>query len=223
LIPLGTLDNNLPEFSYLAEEPVPPVVLVDGGVQAWRLLRDEGSAKPVLEPVQLATEYPNRFDEAVQAIAAEFWESGDPLTARAALNSLADYPGLTCAATYTCDHYYYLLGLANELYGDELSAVEAYLVLWRDYARSPYTTLARLKLAGLALPVGPTATPSPTITPTLSGTPPTLTPTTSGTPPTPTPTTSGAPPTPTQRPTWTPTPDDGSYPYATPTPANPYS
>lgn len=216
LIPLGTLDNNLPEFSYLNEDQVPPVVLVDGGVQAWRMLRDEGSANPVFEPVQLAKEYPNRFNDAVQAIEDEFWAGGDPFTARTALNALADYPGLTCTATFTCDHYYYMLGLTNELYGDDILAVEAYLVLWRDYARSPYTTLARLKLAGLALPVGPTATVTPTITPTTSGTPPT--PTASSTASTPT--TGATTPTPTR----TPTPEGGSYPISTPTATDdPYS
>ena len=218
LIPLGTLDNNLPEFSYLDEEQVPPVVLVDGGVQAWRMLRDADSANPAIVPVQLAKVYPNRFNEAVQAIEAEFWEGGDPFIARSALYALADYPGLTCEGSYTCDHYYYLLGLANELYGDELPAVEAYLYLWRNYSRSPYTSLARLKLAGLALPVGPTATVSPTITPTISGTPPTPTPTTSGTAATPT---QGIN---TPTPTWTATPEDGSYPFTTPTATlDPYS
>lgn len=216
LIPLGTLDNNLPAFTYLDEEQSPPVVLVDNGVQAWQLLRDAGSAEPVVQPVELAQVYPNRFNIAVQAIEDELWAGGDPYEARSALTVLADYPGLTCAATFTCDHYYYLLGLANELYGDELPAVEAYLILWRDYARSPYTTLARLKLAGLALPVGPTATVAPTITPTTSGTP--ATPTPSATGPTPTP---GGP---TLTPSLTPTvtPEDGSYPIPSAT-DDPYS
>lgn len=216
LVPLGTLDNNLPVFSYLDEDQIPPVVLVDNGVQAWRMLRDEGSADPAFEPVQLAKEYPNRFNDAVQTIEDDFWAGGDPFSARTALNALADYPGLTCAATFTCDHYYYLLGLTNELYGDDILAVEAYLVLWRDYARSPYTTLARLKLAGLALPVGPTATVTPAVAPTTSGTPPTSTASNTA----PTPTTGATTPTPTR----TPTPEGGSYPIPTPTATDdPYS
>ncbi len=216
LIPLGTLDNNLPAFTTLDEEQTPPVVLVDNGVQAWHLLRDAGSAEPVVQPVALAQVYPNRFNIAVQAIEEALWAGGDPVAARSALNALADYPGLTCEGSYTCDHYYYLLGLANELYGDELPAVEAYLILWRDYARSPYTTLARLKLVGLALPVGPTATVSPTITPTISGTPGTPTPSATG----PTPTPGG--PTLTPSPTPTPTLEDGSYPMPSAT-DDPYS
>ncbi len=59
----------------------------------------------------------------------------------------------------------------------ERQAVEAYLTLWRNYSRSPFTTMARLKLKGegiaLTTPVPLTATPSPT--PTITGTPPTPT------------------------------------------------
>jgi hypothetical protein len=215
LIPLGTLDNNLPEFTYLDEEQAPPVVLIDNS-RALRMLRDSGSAEPVIEPVVLQTIYPNRFNNAVLAIENELWNGGDPFEARSALTVLADYPGLTCEGSYTCDHYYYLLGLANELYGDEQLAVDAYLQLWRVYARSPYTTLARLKLEGLALPVGPTGTVTATSSPTPSGTPPTPTPTR-----TPTPTLDGA-----TQPTATPSPTldpNAPYIYYTPTPDDPYS
>ena len=178
-------------------------------------LRDSGSAEPVIEPVVLQTVYPNRFNNAVLAIENELWNGGDPIEARSALTVLADYPGLTCEGSYTCDHYYYLLGLSNELYGDEQPAVDAYLQVWRDYARSPYTTLARLKLEGLALPVGPTGTVTATPSPTTSGTPATLTPTR-----TPTPTLDGA-----TQPTDTPSPTldpDAPYIYYTPTPYDPY-
>jgi hypothetical protein len=64
----------------------------------------------------------------------------------------------------------------------ESQAVEAYLTLWRNYSRSPFTIMARLKLKGegisVATPV-PSGTPSPTPspTPTITGTPPTPTPT----------------------------------------------
>jgi len=43
----------------------------------------------------------------------------------------------------------YLLGLAYELSGDEHNAVKTYWQLWRDYPDSPYTLIARRKLAAV--------------------------------------------------------------------------
>ena len=79
----------------------------------------------------------------------------------------------------------------------------------------PKEVLARLKLEGLALPVGPTGTVTATPSPTTSGTPATPTPTR-----TPTPTLDGA-----TQPTDTPSPTldpDAPYIYYTPTPYDPY-
>jgi hypothetical protein len=99
---------------------------------------------------------------------------------------LADDPGLLCKPTWSCDEYYYLLGLASELAGDEVSAVQAYQRLWLDYSKSPYTTMARLKLQITDTPftpVTPSTTPSPTLSPMATQTTTTLTVTgTSGTP-----------------------------------------
>jgi hypothetical protein len=107
-----------------------------------------------------------------------------------------------------------MLGLASELAGDQASALDAYLSLWRDYSKSPFTTMARLKIGGATIPPSPTPTLTstlalPTITPTATGTPPTgaatptRTPTTGGPYPNPvvSPTGSGAYPTPVVNPT----------------------
>jgi hypothetical protein len=155
------------------------------------------------------------------------------------LLDLQKFPGLLCQPTWTCDSYDYLLGLASELAGDAQKALDNYLTLWLNYSRSPFTTLARLKLEGAA--VQPTSSPTatlpltssptsagtlvptvtgtpPTATPTVSGTPPTATPTVTGTPPTATPTVSGTPPTATPSPS--PTATSGTaYP---PVPTTPY-
>ncbi|MDD5466273.1 MAG: hypothetical protein PHS96_00550, partial [Anaerolineales bacterium] len=50
--------------------------------------------------------------------------------------------------------------------------VTTYVRLWWDYTKSPYTTMARLKLRSL---IKPTATPTMTATPTVTTTP-TITP-----------------------------------------------
>ena len=81
-----------------------------------------------------------------------------------------------------CPRFLYLLGLASELANDELSAVAAYLELWRQYFYHPYTIMARLKL-------GSTFEPTPTMIPTITVSPSptqdvstTLTPTNTATP-----------------------------------------
>lgn len=105
-------------------------------------------------------------------------KGNDPARIREDLITLKGSQYFTCDYIY-CPYYLYLLGLSNELSGNEPDAVNAYVDLWRDYPRSPYTIIARLKLQGLILP--PTPTPSPTIaisltpSPTLTGTQPTAT------------------------------------------------
>ena len=46
-------------------------------------------------------------------------------------------------ARWSCDEYYYLLGLAAELAKNPKDAIDAYLNLWRNYTRSRFTTMAR--------------------------------------------------------------------------------
>ena len=108
LIPLGTLDNNLPEFSYLDEEQVPPVVLVDRGAR-----RPGACCGMQILPIQPSYRSswrrftPTGSMKLSRRSKPSFREGGDPFIARSALYALADYPGLTCEGSYTCDHYYY--------------------------------------------------------------------------------------------------------------------
>lgn len=211
---------------------------------AFSMQRLPGTQEPYLVGVPLRTEYPDRFGDSVEAAAQALFFGAPPATVQDQLLDLQKYPGLLCRNTWSCDPYYYLLGLASELAGDEREAVEAYHFLWLNYSKSPYTTMARLKLFGEAY-VSPT--PSPTITPTgttsatatlsptptITGTPPTSTPTVTGTLPTATPTRTptstppqtavGATKTATPTATNTMTPTTESYPGPeTSTPTNPY-
>lgn len=70
-----------------------------------------------------------------------------------------------CRTHQICDRFYYLLGLTYELAGDSHDAVETYLKVWWENKNSPYTTLARLKLAYYASGAPDSkATPTPTRT-----------------------------------------------------------
>ena len=190
---------------------------------AFSMRRRAGTRLPYVVFVPLRSEYPNRYLEGLWAAEKRLFAGDPPAEVRNDLLDLAKFPGLTCQNTWTCDPYYYLLGLAHELAGDKQKAVEAYHKVWSDYSVSPYTIMARLKLSGAPVPptftatLPPTATqaqtptPSLTATPTLTGTPPTatpsLTPTLSPTPGTPTPATPTETPTPTVTPTTNPYPN----------------
>jgi hypothetical protein len=88
---------------------------------------------------------------------------GDPAFVQEELIVLSKSPHFTCSYLL-CPRFLYLLGLASELANDELSAVAAYLDLWRQYPAHPYTIMARFKL-------GSTYNPTPTVLPTISNTP----------------------------------------------------
>jgi hypothetical protein len=196
---------------------------------AFSMQRLPDTQAPYLVEVPLRAEYPNRLFEGLDSAVRSLFSGAPPGQVQDQLLDLENYPGLICRNTWSCDPFYYFLGLSSELAGDERTAVEAYHQLWLDYSTSPYTTMARLKLFGEAYY---TPTPTPTITstgapqptasytpaPTVTGTPPTATPT--GTP---TPTPSGM--TPTSTATFVPTSEASVYPYATDTPVptyNPY-
>ncbi|MBN2550805.1 MAG: hypothetical protein JXB15_16695 [Anaerolineales bacterium] len=203
---VGDIDSSPSEIAFLDpayvlgdEARAYPAVFLEGRL-AFRMPRLPVTLEPYLVSAVLRSEYPNRYQIALDEIEQSLWAGVDPEAARDQLLLLAETPGLLCRPTWTCQPYYYLLGLANELAGDERGAIEAYHRLWLDYSKGPYTLMARLKLAGSPVYLSPTPSPtitptrtlSPTLassaTPTVTGTPPTatptltLTPTTSGTP-----------------------------------------
>ncbi len=159
------------------EEELPAVIQLDSE-RLFSMKRQQGSLYPVISWLKPG-KFMNRFERDLLAAEQDLMSGGDPAEIAKRLTNLATYPGLLCKPTWSCDRYYYLTGLAHEMANLERQAVEAYLTLWRNYSRSPFTTMARLKLKGegisLATPIPLTATPSPT--PTITGTPATPTPT----------------------------------------------
>ncbi len=205
--PLAVLVDNVdaakPVWQILEGENGETVVKMGSG-RHFMLARHPETKMPLvnwLEPpfrLPPAATMPNRFNREVMLAEQALFAGEDPVTVMTNLSNLKDFPGLVCETTWTCDRYYYLLGLAAELAGNEKLAVEAYLELWRNYARSPFTTMARLKLLGAALSL---TTPTPIQAPstTITATP--------GAYPLPTSTPVGGYPLPTQ-PVWTPYPSN---------------
>jgi hypothetical protein len=205
---LGAVEANLPVFTYYDEKSIPPVVLLNG-VTAFQVKRAPGSREPYLSSFDLPMFYPNLFIEALQKSTTQLFSGANPAAIQRELLDIQKTPGLLCKPTWTCDGYYYTLGLASELAGDTRSAVSAYLRLWWDYWKSPYTTMARLKLRQLYVP---TATPTITFTPTATPLPATAT--------SAIPTAMFATYTPSRTPYGYPTPTRTPITYATPTPVS---
>lgn len=203
---VDTVISDRPDLIPYDEDRVPPVLILDGNL-AFQMDRRQGDLLPYLSYPSLPQFYPDRFKIALEAVIANLFQGTDPSEVQRRLLDLREYPGLLCEATWSCDRYYYFLALASELSGNPALAVDTYLQLWWDYSRSPYTTMARLRLRVPLI----TPTLSPTVTSTLFVT---LTPTVTGTPPTATPTADpNATQTPSLTPTLTETPGGTPYPY----------
>lgn len=209
---IAALDANDPSLANLEEDFVAPnqpapVTFLNGEV-AFSMQREPGTREPYILTVALRQTYPNRFWEGYQAAEAALFAGEDPEEVRRALRSLEDYPGLLCEGDWSCDPYYYLLGLTNELTDRSAAASENYLFLWWNYSRSPFTTMARFKLAFTGVVPTTAAAPSPT----------------AGTPgPSPTPATPGPSPTAgTETPAAGTTPAETATETQTPTPGTPY-
>ncbi len=122
-----------------------------------------------------------------------------------------------CIAFNICDQFHYTLGFVHNLNDEYGNAIDQYLWVWRNYPKSSYTTLARLKLDYFPLPTY-TNTPIKSPTPTRTRTPSSATPTSTRTV---TPTTTITPTisptiTPTLTSTITPTETETSTPTSTP-------
>ncbi len=240
-LPVGIIGSPRPileviEEAYIADAGLKyqPATLLNGEL-AFSMQRFPDTRSAFLVQVPLREEYPSRFFGPLETYREALFGGGSPELLQQKLENMQESPGLLCERDWTCDEYYYLLGLASELANDAQSAVEAYQFLWLNYTKSPFTTMSRLKLTPVAVLVTPvpqtaTLTGLPTATgeesltpgPTVTGTPPTATPSATpivtGTPPSATPsptstaTVSGTPATATPSPTAT---QSGAYPSPT--------
>ena len=190
------LEHDRPNVAYIEPLDDPPFVQV-GTEIILQLVKHGPDREPAvrLETPQVVFSA-DRTQQALDQIEASLLAGGDPAHAAEQLEALEKEAYFTCSYVL-CPRFFYLHGLSNELAGNEMEAVEAYLELWRRYLGHPLVNVARLKLAGPAIPPGPTITPTPTgtrPTPTRTGTlsapaqTSTPSPTLSVTPPSPTPT-----------------------------------
>lgn len=157
------VDASQPRISFLQPDDDPPVVLVEPQL-TFVLDRHTSTQEPFIRftrPVVVFSVH--RTEQALEEIQRALLSGEDPEQMRSKLIGIEGSAYFTCNY-FLCPQYYYLLGLANELAGNERPAVDAYLELWRQYPLSPYATLARLKLSGIAVQPAPSPSPMPTFT-----------------------------------------------------------
>ena len=162
---VSPVESSSPNLVYLDEDTQPPIVLVDQKL-AIKLDRDPDTRTPFLKFPVLTQEYSDPFIQAMNDARDALFSGEDPEQVVKTLLALQDYPGLRCETNWTCDPYYYYLGLAYELADNDRMAIENYLFLWWNYSKSPFTTMARLKLEGTITPTPPS--PTAIVTPTLA-------------------------------------------------------
>ncbi|MGB9590984.1 MAG: hypothetical protein ACPL1K_00510, partial [Candidatus Kryptoniota bacterium] len=185
-VPIETVDNQNPVLTVYDDTQNPPVILLNNQI-AFQIKRTLSDAHPYISKFDLPQYYPDKFKEHLQQLEERLLTGDSATTVYRELLQMQKTPGLLCKATWSCDRYYYLLGLSAELSGNQRAAVAAYYRLWWDYSKSPFTTMARLKLRQLYVPSPtPTQTFTPTATPTNTSVLPTIvtvsTPTRSTTP-----------------------------------------
>jgi hypothetical protein len=148
----------------------PPIVQLELG-RGFILERDPLTREAAIRFVDVEFSRPtfirDRFEIAAQAL----FNGVDPAYVLGELLSIQSSPRFAgdCVAYGICARFFYTLGLAYQLNGNPLSAIDWYLTTWREYPQSPYTIMARLKLE--VIPATPTRTPTITLIPTITNTP----------------------------------------------------
>jgi len=161
---IGQVEEVQPRITFVDSNQEPPIVQVGQGTTFIFQNDPSGPGIKFTEPARVFSV--DITQEKLDEIEAALLSGEDPAELRQELLDLEGSAFFTCNFII-CPRFHYLLGLANELSGNERSAVEAYLELWREFPRSPFTTMARLKLEGEI----PTPTPTPMATTTLTPTP----------------------------------------------------
>jgi hypothetical protein len=147
-----------------------------------------------VQSVEVEYARPTIILDGLQQAVNDLMAGQDPHTVLNVLQELFNSPRFTgdCIAFKICDQFHYTLALVDDLTGDSNNAIDEYLWVWRNYGKSPYAPMARLKLDYFPLPTytktpfltsttAPTRTSTKTPTRTVTQTP-TLTSTTTHTP-----------------------------------------
>ena len=93
-------------------------------------------------------DYLNHYliEEPLKKITNQLVRGTNPAVVQKQLVQLTQFKTFSCKKLSLCDKVYYLMGLTSELIGDNDSAIQTYVQLWKEYPYSFYTIMARSKL-----------------------------------------------------------------------------
>ena len=163
-------EANAPQPYYHDPDEIPPVVQLERG-RGFIFVRAPFTGEAAIQFVDVEYSRPTFIRDELNSITQALFLGVDPAWALTELLETHSSPRFAgdCVAFGICARFFYTLGLAYELTGNQLSAIDWYLTTWREYPLSPYTLMARLKLE--LIPATPTMTPTMTQIPTITYTP----------------------------------------------------
>jgi hypothetical protein len=167
-----TVENNQPNLIRYTDYDGRAYVWIDAQ-QSFRLVRGPDPMSTSIELLPPSYYYSALTNQIANNAINSLLTGFSPPTVLEELQNHLESRTFTCLNKEDCARFYYALGLAAELSGDEVLAIDSYLKIWWDSFESPFSTLVRMKLA-----YKPGFGPVPTITPTATRTStPTKTPT----------------------------------------------
>ena len=109
-------------------------------VMTYELVENNGST--------FENDYLNHYliEEPLNKITNQLVSGTSPAIVQKHLVQLTQSKTFSCNKLGLCDEVYYLMGLTSELIGDNDSAIQTYVQLWKEYPYSFYTLMARSKL-----------------------------------------------------------------------------
>jgi len=163
-------EANVPQPYLHDPEETPLVVQFERG-SGFIMERDPQTGVAAIRFVDVEYSRPTFIRDELYSVTQALFFGVDPAWVLSELLEIQSSPRFDgdCVAFGICARFYYTLGLAYELTGNQLSAIDWYLNTWREYPLSPYTLMARLKLE--LIPATPTFTPTITPIPTITWTP----------------------------------------------------
>ena len=139
-------EDNSPQPYLHDPTETPQVVQLEIG-RGMILERDPSTGEVALSFVDVEYSRPTFIRDNLELAIQALLSGTDPEVVLADLREIRISPRFAgdCNAFGICARFYYTLGLAYELTGDQLNATGSYLTVWRTYPFSPYTLMARLK------------------------------------------------------------------------------
>jgi hypothetical protein len=140
--------NGTPTLARLAPDADRSIIQLNVGGKplTFAFVRLHTTDEPFVSVIKQQENRPVNFAaQSFRQAENDLFSGTDPATIHQVLLAAQESHDFNCKEL-DCAKFVYILGLTYELTGDENSAIDTYLQLWREYPDSPYTIMARAKL-----------------------------------------------------------------------------